>query len=273
MIKDPPYSQCKGRRKPQGLKPLIEKKAKIPRTCKACGKKVHNIKTCKEAGRGSVSVVLDAVPELESLLENFSVDRRCFGSFSVQEHRNVTRLDSLEPRLRDESIGSLLARFGEADFRDAVSQVPASTFRILARSLRRSVGIQRNLGHWIRDFETKLQNPCLLNLDKVSLVVFNAFFAAVFWADFVILSVIGFTSSQQENRGLRRTSEGSFWIRATFFAARSCLRVGLALHGLVIVEVAGQSQRGRDGCIHSPGDGYAYSPDWIGSDLTFPTVG
>ncbi|XP_020082527.1 uncharacterized protein LOC109706136, partial [Ananas comosus] len=75
-----------------------------------------------------------------------------------------------------------------------LEQVPASTFRILARSLRRSVGIQRNLGHWIRDFETKLQNPCLLNLDK------------------------------QENRGPRRTSEGSIWIRATFFAARSCLR-------------------------------------------------
>nr|CAD1817155.1 unnamed protein product [Ananas comosus var. bracteatus] len=107
-----------------------------------------------------------------------------------------------------------------------VGMVPASTFRILARSLRRSVGIQRNLGHWIRDFETKIQNPCLLNLDKVSLVGFNAFFAAVFWADFVILSVIGFTSSQQENRGLRRTSEGSIWIRATFFAARSCLRGG-----------------------------------------------
>ncbi|OAY83141.1 hypothetical protein ACMD2_18407 [Ananas comosus] len=48
MIKDPPHSQCKGRRKPQRLKPQIEKKAKIPRTCKACGKKGHNIRTCKE---------------------------------------------------------------------------------------------------------------------------------------------------------------------------------------------------------------------------------
>nr|CAD1821489.1 unnamed protein product [Ananas comosus var. bracteatus] len=28
---------------------------------------------------------------------------------------------------------------------------------------------------------------------------------------------------------------------------------------------------GRDGCVHSPRDGYAYSPDWIGSNLTFPT--
>nr|CAD1830038.1 unnamed protein product [Ananas comosus var. bracteatus] len=48
MIKYPPHSQCKGRRKPQRLKPQIEKKAKIPRTCKACGKKGHNIRTCKE---------------------------------------------------------------------------------------------------------------------------------------------------------------------------------------------------------------------------------
>ncbi|XP_020081556.1 uncharacterized protein LOC109705234, partial [Ananas comosus] len=59
-----------------------------------------------------------------------------------------------------------------------LEQVPASTFRILAHSLRRSVEIQRNLGHWIRDFEMKLQDPCLLNLDKVSLVGFNVFFAA-----------------------------------------------------------------------------------------------
>ncbi|OAY66617.1 hypothetical protein ACMD2_19314 [Ananas comosus] len=46
--KDPPHLQCKGRRKPQRLKLQIEKKAKIPRTCKACGKKGHNIRTCKE---------------------------------------------------------------------------------------------------------------------------------------------------------------------------------------------------------------------------------
>nr|CAD1817328.1 unnamed protein product [Ananas comosus var. bracteatus] len=104
---------------------------------------------CEEVGRGCVFAVPVAAPQF----------------IAVEERRITTRLGSLEPRLRDESIGSLLVRFGE-DFRDTVSQVPASTFRILARSLRRSVGIQRNLGHWIRDFETKLQNPCLLNLDK-----------------------------------------------------------------------------------------------------------
>nr|CAD1822989.1 unnamed protein product [Ananas comosus var. bracteatus] len=61
-------------------------------------------------------------------------------------------------------------------------------------------------------------------------------------------------------------------VRLCAFALVSLMPVGLALHGPVRVEVAGQSQRGGDGCIHSSGDGYAYSPDWIGSDLTFPTA-
>ncbi|OAY67923.1 Protein FAR1-RELATED SEQUENCE 5 [Ananas comosus] len=47
-IKDPPQSQCKGKRKPQRFKPPIEKKVRVPRTCKQCGKKGHNIRTCKE---------------------------------------------------------------------------------------------------------------------------------------------------------------------------------------------------------------------------------
>nr|CAD1829801.1 unnamed protein product [Ananas comosus var. bracteatus] len=92
--------------------------------------------------------------------------RRSVGSRRDLECRNATKFGVLDSRLRDEDSEPKIAIFGAADFRDTVSQVPASTFRILARSLRRSVGIQRNLGHWIRDFETKLQNPCLLNLDK-----------------------------------------------------------------------------------------------------------
>ncbi|OAY73941.1 Protein FAR1-RELATED SEQUENCE 5, partial [Ananas comosus] len=47
-IKDPPHSQCKRRRKPQRIKPPVEKKARISRTCKQCGKKGDNIRTCKE---------------------------------------------------------------------------------------------------------------------------------------------------------------------------------------------------------------------------------
>ncbi|OAY81179.1 Protein FAR1-RELATED SEQUENCE 5 [Ananas comosus] len=47
-IKDPPHSQCKGRRRPQRIKPPVEKKARMSRTCKQCGKKEHNIRTCKE---------------------------------------------------------------------------------------------------------------------------------------------------------------------------------------------------------------------------------
>nr|CAD1821510.1 unnamed protein product [Ananas comosus var. bracteatus] len=41
------------------------------------------------------------------------------------------------------------------------------------------------------------------------------------------------------------------------FALVSLMPVGLALHRPVSVEVAGQSQRGRDGCIHSPRDSSA----------------
>nr|CAD1823004.1 unnamed protein product [Ananas comosus var. bracteatus] len=118
---------------------------------------------------------------------------RVFSSFSTPCRnwsrwlRILSSTVSISARTRRRSIGFRrdLVRWNR-DFEtkilsprsDTVSQVPASTFRILARSLRRSVGIQRNLGHWIRDFETKLQDPCLLNLNKVSMVGFNAFFAA-----------------------------------------------------------------------------------------------
>nr|CAD1819767.1 unnamed protein product [Ananas comosus var. bracteatus] len=44
-------------------------------------------------------------------------------------------------------------------------------------------------------------------------------------------------------------------VRLCAFALVSLMPVGLALHRPVSVEVAGQSQRGRDGCIHSPRDG------------------
>nr|CAD1831712.1 unnamed protein product [Ananas comosus var. bracteatus] len=44
-------------------------------------------------------------------------------------------------------------------------------------------------------------------------------------------------------------------VRLCAFALVSLMPVGLALHRPVSVEVAGQSQRGRDGCIHSPKDG------------------
>ncbi|OAY84289.1 hypothetical protein ACMD2_10005 [Ananas comosus] len=48
IVKDPPQSQCKGKRKPQRLKPPAEKNAKKSRTCANCQKKGHNIRTCKE---------------------------------------------------------------------------------------------------------------------------------------------------------------------------------------------------------------------------------
>ncbi|OAY81711.1 hypothetical protein ACMD2_25464 [Ananas comosus] len=47
-ISDPPQSQCKGKRRPQRFKPQVEKKVKKSRTCKQCGKKGHNRRTCHE---------------------------------------------------------------------------------------------------------------------------------------------------------------------------------------------------------------------------------
>ncbi|OAY74418.1 Protein FAR1-RELATED SEQUENCE 5 [Ananas comosus] len=48
IVKDPPQSNCKGKRKPQRYKPSAERKAKKSRTCPNCKKKGHNIRTCKE---------------------------------------------------------------------------------------------------------------------------------------------------------------------------------------------------------------------------------
>ncbi|OAY65844.1 Protein FAR1-RELATED SEQUENCE 9 [Ananas comosus] len=49
IVKDPSQSQCKGKRKPQKFKPPIEKGVKKARKCACCGKKGHNVHTCKEA--------------------------------------------------------------------------------------------------------------------------------------------------------------------------------------------------------------------------------
>lgn len=49
VLRDPPQSQCKGKRRPQRFKPPVEKKAKKYRTCQICKKKGHNRRTCKEA--------------------------------------------------------------------------------------------------------------------------------------------------------------------------------------------------------------------------------
>ncbi|XP_020112575.1 protein FAR-RED ELONGATED HYPOCOTYL 3-like isoform X1 [Ananas comosus] len=47
-LKDPPQSQCKGKRKPQRYKPSAENAVKKARTCQHCKKKGHNIRTCRE---------------------------------------------------------------------------------------------------------------------------------------------------------------------------------------------------------------------------------
>ncbi|OAY72836.1 Protein FAR1-RELATED SEQUENCE 5, partial [Ananas comosus] len=47
VVKDPPQSQCKGKRRPERIKPHAEK-VKKSRTCAKCKRKGHNIRTCKE---------------------------------------------------------------------------------------------------------------------------------------------------------------------------------------------------------------------------------
>ncbi|OAY80176.1 hypothetical protein ACMD2_15965 [Ananas comosus] len=58
-LKDPPQSQCKGKRKPQRFKPSMEKRAKRSRTCAKCKKKGHNVRTCKEVALGDAYFDVD----------------------------------------------------------------------------------------------------------------------------------------------------------------------------------------------------------------------
>ncbi|XP_020090013.1 protein FAR1-RELATED SEQUENCE 9-like isoform X1 [Ananas comosus] len=58
-MKDPPQSQCKGKRKPQRFKPSAEKRAKKFRTCAKCKKKGQNVRTCKEVAPGDAYFDVD----------------------------------------------------------------------------------------------------------------------------------------------------------------------------------------------------------------------
>nr|CAD1841162.1 unnamed protein product [Ananas comosus var. bracteatus] len=186
---------------------------------------------CEETRRGSFFTILDVVP----------------------------RFDAVEIRDFETKILSPRSRFLE--------QVPASTFRILARSLRRSVGIQRNLDHWIRDFETKLQNLCLLNLDKVSLVGFNAFFAAVFWQ--ISWSLIELDRDTLHTR-LGSAHECHSGVRLVLLRwCRSCQLDLLSTDQLVWIEPIVSAGQGR--VSSQSRDGYAYSPDldWVRFDIFY----
>ncbi|XP_020102360.1 uncharacterized protein LOC109719923 [Ananas comosus] len=48
IVKDPPHSQCKGRRKPERFKSPVEKYGKKLRICANCKKNGHNVQTCTE---------------------------------------------------------------------------------------------------------------------------------------------------------------------------------------------------------------------------------
>ena len=47
FVKDPPQSNCKGRKRVQRYKSPSEPKGKKSRTCKRCNQKGHNIRNCK----------------------------------------------------------------------------------------------------------------------------------------------------------------------------------------------------------------------------------
>nr|CAD1818824.1 unnamed protein product [Ananas comosus var. bracteatus] len=132
----------------------------------------------------------------------------------------------------------------------------------VARSPRRNVGSRRGLVRWIRDFERNPRSPHLPDLvklvhrtwrspvDPAEVVLVRGFVRCLDLAFEV--GYIGFTPNLIElDRDTLHTRLGS---------AHEC-------HSGVRLVLSRW-----DGCIHSPGDGYAYSPDWIGSDLTFPTV-
>nr|CAD1826098.1 unnamed protein product [Ananas comosus var. bracteatus] len=289
----------------------------------------------EEAGRAWIFAVLDVAPVL----------------VAVEERRISTRLDSLDSGLREESTKSLLARFQrgvsstpgfggcrstsrwcrscegvllpELATKWAPSGLTVGRFAVLAsdcaegtlfvvfRLVRVVTGLRLELESLFeldRDtLHTRLgsSHEChsgggrgafaLVSLRLVGLAIHGLVSVEV--AIQSQLSRDGCVHSPRDGlvrvvTGLRLELESLFELdRDTLhtrlgsshechsgggrgaFALVSLRLVGLAIHGLVSVEVAIQSQLSRDGCVHSPRDGYVYSPNWIGSDLTFPTVG
>nr|CAD1827299.1 unnamed protein product [Ananas comosus var. bracteatus] len=154
----------------------------------------------------------------------------------------------------------------------------------VARSPRRNVGSRRGLVRWIRDFERNPRSPHLPDLvklvhrtwrspvDPAEVVLVRGFVRCLDLAFEV--GYIGFTPNLIE---LDRDTLHTRWVAPTSATPESglCFRVGVAHASWTCsprTSHCGGSwtvATGQDGCIHSPGDGYAYSPDWIGSDLTF----
>nr|CAD1822811.1 unnamed protein product [Ananas comosus var. bracteatus] len=96
------------------------------------------------------------------------------------------------------------------------STILSSTVSISAHTRHRSIGFRRDLVRWNRDFETKLQDPCLLNLDK-----------SLFELDRDTL-----------HTRLGSAHECHSGVRLCAFALVSLMPVGLALHGPVSVDKA-----------------------------------
>ncbi|OAY72277.1 Protein FAR1-RELATED SEQUENCE 5 [Ananas comosus] len=83
IVKDPPQSQCKGKRKPQRFKPSAEKRAKKSRTCAKCKKKGHNVRTCKEVAPGDAYFDVDTTVSILKLV-GFSMKALSSAALTLQ---------------------------------------------------------------------------------------------------------------------------------------------------------------------------------------------
>nr|CAD1832931.1 unnamed protein product [Ananas comosus var. bracteatus] len=131
---------------------------------------------------------------------------------------------------------------------------PASTVGVSARTRRRSVGFRRGLIRWIQDFERNPRSPYLPDFVEVRLVESVLYLTAANFGTETLESLFELDKDTLHTR-LGSSHECHSGGGRGAFALVSLRLVGLAIHGLVSVEVAIQSQLSRDGCVHSPRDG------------------
>nr|CAD1827404.1 unnamed protein product [Ananas comosus var. bracteatus] len=172
--------------------------------------------------------------------------------------------------------------------------VPVRDLVISARSRRRSIGLQRDLVRWIRDFERNPRNPHLPDLVKVSLVesLFYSIAAKLglnWWILIVELGVarvldlevdyltLASWSLIELDRDTLHTRLGSAHechsgVRLVLLRwCRSCQLDLLSTDQLEWIEPDSRNGAGT-GVFTVPGTGMLTVPIWIGSDLTFSTV-
>nr|CAD1830263.1 unnamed protein product [Ananas comosus var. bracteatus] len=155
---------------------------------------------------------------------------------------------------------TIAAKFGRYYQEKGPLRFPASTVGVSARTRRRSVGFRRGLIRWIQDFERNPRSPYLPDFVEVRLVESGTLFVVFRLVRVVTGLRLELESLFELDRDTLHTRLGSSHECHSgggrgAFALVSLRLVGLAIHGLVSVEVAIQSQLSRDGCVHSPRDG------------------